>query len=75
MSKPLLNAKMAHPFIQLEEIMQLLNKSKRHIDGHKPNDLFEVSNEEGKKLLTLYGEHEELIEIKQKPKTKASTIS
>ncbi len=41
--------------------MQLYNKSKRLIDHHEPDTLFTVSEEEGIKLLALYGEHGEII--------------
>ena len=42
--------------------MQLYNKSKRLIDKHEPGTLFSVSEEEGAKLLALYGEHGEIIQ-------------
>lgn len=41
--------------------MQLYNKSKRTIDGHKPGTLFEVLKEDGEKLLNLYGKGGEII--------------
>lgn len=57
--------------------MQLLNKSKRSfhvsIGQIKPEEVFCVPDEEGKKLLVLYGSNDEIVELEVEPEPQPQT--